>query len=110
MLLRKGLSVEVKALAKSLILEEVFRVLEDRRNHPRKGSYVSSLMAKGLKEMLEKISEEAGELVEAAEFKDENEIVHEAADLFFHVMVLLAYKQIGLEKVFKELEGRRKPR
>ncbi|RLI25049.1 MAG: phosphoribosyl-ATP diphosphatase [Candidatus Hecatellales archaeon] len=97
-------------MAESLILEEVFRVLEDRRDHPRPNSYVSSLMARGLRAILEKISEEAGELVEAAEFKGESEIVHEAADLLFHVMVLLAYKRVGLEKVFEELRARRKPR
>jgi len=97
-------------LAESVILEEVFRVLEDRRIHPREGSYVSGLMAKGLRGILEKVSEEAGELVEAAEFKGEGEVVHEAADLIFHVMVLLAYKQIPLEKVFRELKERRKPR
>ncbi|MHC1564621.1 MAG: phosphoribosyl-ATP diphosphatase [Candidatus Hecatellaceae archaeon] len=100
----------MERLAESGILEEVFRVLEDRRVHPKEGSYVSSLMAKGLRGILEKISEEAGELVEAAEFKGENEVVHEAADLIFHVMVLLAYKQIPLEEVFRELKGRRKPR
>lgn len=94
----------------SQILEEVFGILEDRRENPRENSYVSGLMARGLKGILEKISEEAGELLEAAETEDEGEIVHEAADLIFHVMVLLAYKRIRLEKVFQELERRRKPK
>jgi len=92
------------------ILEEVFHVIEDRRDHPKPESYVSGLMAKGLRGILEKISEESGELLEAAEFKDEGEVVHEAADLIFHVMVLLAFRRIRLESVFEELARRRKPR
>ncbi|RLI28564.1 phosphoribosyl-ATP diphosphatase [Candidatus Bathyarchaeota archaeon] len=92
------------------ILLEVFRVVEDRRDNPKPESYVSGLMAKGLNAILEKISEEAGELVEAAEVKPDSEVVHEAADLLFHMMVLLAYRRIKLEAVFEELAGRRKPR
>jgi phosphoribosyl-ATP pyrophosphohydrolase/phosphoribosyl-AMP cyclohydrolase len=94
--------------AGSEILEEVFTVIRDRRDNPKPESYVSGLMGKGLKSILAKISEEAEELVEAAEIKNENEIVHESADLIFHILVLLGYKKIELAKVFEELKHRRK--
>ena len=94
--------------ADSKILDEVFMVVKDRRDNPKPESYVSGLMAKGLSSILAKISEESAELLEAAEVKDKAEIVHEAADLIFHVLVLLAYKGVELEEVFRELKRRRR--
>jgi phosphoribosyl-ATP pyrophosphohydrolase len=88
------------------ILDEVFAVIEDRRDNPREGSYVSSLLASG--KVSEKIEEEASELVEAAQGCDRREIVHEAADLIFHTMVLLAAKGVKLGEVMEELRRRRR--
>jgi len=88
------------------ILDEVFAVIEDRRDRPKDGSYVSNLLASG--RVLKKIDEEARELVEAAQGSDRQAIVHEAADLIFHTMVLLAVKGVELEEVMKELRRRRR--
>jgi phosphoribosyl-ATP pyrophosphohydrolase len=88
------------------ILDEVFAVIEDRRDRPKEGSYVSNLLASG--RVLEKIDEEARELVEAAQESDRQAIVHEAADLIFHTMVLLSVKGVELEEVMKELRRRRR--
>jgi len=88
------------------ILSEVFAVIENRRDRPKEGSYVSSLLASG--RVLEKIDEETRELVEAAQGSDRQAIVHEAADLIFHTMVLLAAKGIKLEEVTEELRRRRR--
>lgn len=92
------------------ILNEVFEVIRDRRENPREDSYVSSLLEQGRERVLEKVREESFELQKAAEDGDRDEIVHEAADTVFHVMVLLAAEGVELEEVMKELKRRRKPR
>jgi phosphoribosyl-ATP pyrophosphohydrolase len=88
------------------ILDEVFAVIEERRDRPREGSYVSGLLAGG--KVSEKIDEEALELIEAAQGGGKREIAHEAADLIFHTMVLLAAKGVKLEEVMEELRRRRR--
>jgi phosphoribosyl-ATP pyrophosphohydrolase len=88
------------------ILGEVFAVIEDRRDRPKEGSHVSNLLASG--RVLEKVDEEARELVEAAQGSERQPMVHEAADLIFHAMVLLAAKGVKLEEVMEELRRRRR--
>jgi phosphoribosyl-ATP pyrophosphohydrolase len=90
------------------ILDEVFTVIEDRRNNPKKGSYVSGLLAEGETKVIEKFEEEAGELSVAAKGDEKTNIVHEAADVVFHLMVLLAAKGIRLDDVMEELRQRRR--
>lgn len=92
----------------SAIIEEVFNVILDRKSAPKKKSYVSSLFAKGEDAILRKVTEETTELVLASKEGAKKEIVHEAADLFFHMMVLLAYKNVDLLDVFDELKKRRR--
>jgi len=69
-------------------------------------SYVAKLHAKGLKKIAQKLGEEATETVIAALAGDEAELVGEAADLLFHLMVLLAEKGVPLEAVLAELDRR----
>lgn len=69
-------------------------------------SYVAKLHAKGLKKIGQKLGEEATETVIAALAGDESELVGEAADLLFHLMVLLAEKGVALEQVLAELDRR----
>ena len=92
------------------ILDEVYAIVADRKAHPKEGSYTTSLYEhrKGLDKVLEKIGEESTELIIAAKNGGEKEIVSECADLFFHAMVLLAAKDIPLDKVKDEFARRRK--
>ena len=90
------------------IIEELYEVVLDRKKRPREGSYVSTLMAAGQGRILEKISEESGEVIEAAEVGSKADLIHEAADLFFHLLVLLGYKGITPGDVQEELKRRRK--
>ncbi len=92
------------------VLDEVYEVIADRKANPKEGSYMTSLYndRKGLDKVLEKIGEESTELIIAAKNGGEKEIVCECADLFFHVMVLLAAKDIPLEKIKEEFERRKK--
>lgn len=69
-------------------------------------SYVASLKAKGLPAIARKLGEEATEAVVAALSGSDEELVGEAADVFFHLTVLLAAKGIALEQVMTELERR----
>ncbi|MHA1579613.1 MAG: bifunctional phosphoribosyl-AMP cyclohydrolase/phosphoribosyl-ATP diphosphatase HisIE [Candidatus Freyarchaeota archaeon] len=88
------------------ILEDIFRIIRDRMENPPPHSYVAFLAQEGKDKILEKIGEESTELVLASKNNNEEEIVHETADLFFHMMVLLAYQNIGLERLFAELRSR----
>jgi phosphoribosyl-ATP pyrophosphohydrolase len=69
-------------------------------------SYVAKLHAKGLNKIAQKLGEEATETVIAALAGDEKELVGEAADLIFHLMVLLAERGVPLETVLAELDRR----
>ncbi len=88
------------------ILDQVFVVIEDRRDNPKRESYVSGLLER--EEVMDKVKEESDELIEAARGGDKREIVHEAADLIFHTMVLLAAKGVKLDEVMDELKRRRR--
>jgi phosphoribosyl-ATP pyrophosphohydrolase len=69
-------------------------------------SYVAKLHAKGLAKIAQKLGEEATETVIAALSGDDKELVGEAADLLFHLMVLLAEKGVPLADVLTELDRR----
>ena len=69
-------------------------------------SYVASLSARGISVIARKLGEEATEAVVAALAGDEEELVGEAADVLFHLLVLLAKKEIPLSSVLAELERR----
>lgn len=90
------------------ILDEIFQVVEDRRNNPKPNSYVSGLLAQGLDVILKKIGEEATELVVAAKGNSQQFVIHETADLMFHMLVLLASQRIPFNAVLNELKRRRK--
>jgi phosphoribosyl-ATP pyrophosphohydrolase len=88
------------------VLDRLFRVIGDRKASPRAGSYTTSLFSGGVEAIGEKVLEEAAELVEAAKEKGPDEVVHEAADLIYHVWVLLAEAGVTPEQVREELARR----
>lgn len=88
------------------ILKRLAAVLEERRNSDPKTSYVAALYAKGLDAILKKIGEEATETVIAAKGGDQQQIVHELADLWFHTLVLLAEQGLKPDDILMELERR----
>ncbi|MDI3483659.1 MAG: phosphoribosyl-ATP pyrophosphohydrolase [Methanobacteriaceae archaeon] len=95
---------------KNDILEEVYKVLETRRDKPI-DSYTSNLMKDdektGEDKILEKIGEEAAELIIAS--KNDENILEEAVDLLFHTFLLLVYKGIKFDEILTEFSKRRKP-
>jgi len=91
------------------IFEELFAVIEDRKQEMPEGSYTAALFAddKGENAVLEKLGEEMTELILAAKDDDEAAIAHESADLVYHLFVLLAAKDVSLAELRAELRDRR---
>lgn len=89
-------------------LKQLEVVIEQRKNNPTDGSYTSSLFAKGMNKIAQKVGEEATELV--IESKDDNAELFkgEAADLLFHYLILLSAKGFKLEDVIQVLKERHK--
>jgi|TARA_B100000579_G_C22200868_1_gene562840 phosphoribosyl-ATP pyrophosphohydrolase len=86
-------------------LEKLFNLARDRKNNPVEGSYTNKLL-KDKNFSKEKILEEINELIEAVE-NDTNK-VHEAADVFYHLIVYLEANNIKIEDVMLELKKREK--
>lgn len=92
----------------SFSLQQLEKVIIDRKKNPSEKSYTASLFAKGINKIAQKVGEEAVEIV--IESKDNNDelFLGEAADLMFHYLVLLQAKGFSLADVVKVLEGRHK--
>ena len=87
------------------ILEDLVTLARERKSNPVEGSYTNKLLVdKSLAK--EKVLEEINELIEAVE-QDTNKI-HEAADVFYHLIMYLEKSEIQIEDVMKELKSRRK--
>jgi phosphoribosyl-ATP pyrophosphohydrolase/phosphoribosyl-AMP cyclohydrolase len=89
------------------VLEQLARVLIARRDSATgEKSYTKSLLDAGMPKILAKIAEESGELAAELPDGDEKKVVHETADLIFHVMVGLTARNIPIERVLDELARR----
>lgn len=88
------------------ILDAVYQVILSRKANPSEKSYTASLMNKGLDSILKKVGEESTELVIAGKGGSRDEIIYEAADLFFHTLVLLGFHDIPPEEIYAELRRR----
>ena len=87
------------------ILEDLVTLARKRKNNPVEGSYTNKLLEdKSLAK--EKVLEEINELIEAVE-QDSNKI-HEAADVFYHLIIYLEKSGIKIEEVMDELDNRKK--
>lgn len=87
-------------------LIELEDLLYERKDDMPKGSYTTSMYKKGLDKIAQKVGEEAVETVIASKNDDDSETIAESADLLFHLMLLLAEKNIPLHKVIKTLRKR----
>jgi phosphoribosyl-ATP pyrophosphohydrolase/phosphoribosyl-AMP cyclohydrolase len=89
-------------------LHTLERVIQDRKQTPSDKSYTSSLFAKGINKIAQKVGEEAVELVIEAKDQDMNLFKNEAADLMYHYLILLAAKDCCLDDIVRVLEERHK--
>ncbi|MDP9081822.1 MAG: bifunctional phosphoribosyl-AMP cyclohydrolase/phosphoribosyl-ATP diphosphatase HisIE [Bacteroidota bacterium] len=83
-------------------------IVADRYENPQEGSYVNKLRSKGLNKIAQKVGEEGVETVIAALAETETDLINEASDLVFHLIVLLREKGLNLERIAKNLEERQK--
>ena len=90
------------------ILDELYAVILERRDHPTAESYTASLFAKGEDEILKKVGEEAVEVILAGKGQGRDQLASEAADLMYHLLVLLAARGLSLQDVERELARRRR--
>ena len=88
------------------ILHRLVQVIEARRAATAERSYTKSLLDAGMPKILAKIAEEHGELAAELPAGEDAKVVHETADLLFHVMVGLAARRIPLDAVLAELARR----
>ncbi|NTU99621.1 MAG: phosphoribosyl-ATP diphosphatase [Methanoregulaceae archaeon] len=92
------------------VLAELWEVISQRINSKASSSYVSGLVSgpKGVDRVLEKVGEEATEFIIAVKNRDRNQIVSEAADLQFHLLVALKASDVDFDEVLAELKKRRR--
>lgn len=91
------------------VLSQLMAVIEDRKRNPPSKSYTNTLLSAGLTKIGAKITEEAREVVEAAGEPEETgrqHCIREAADVIYHLFVLLAWRDITLAEVEAELAKR----
>ena len=89
-------------------LLQLEQIIADRKNNPDEKSYTSSLLAKGINKVAQKVGEEAVELVIEAKDDDKDLFLGEAADLLFHYLILLQAKDYSLGEVLEVLKARHK--
>ena len=86
-------------------LESLFKLARDRKNNPVDGSYTNKLLSnKSLSK--DKVLEEINELIEAVETNSNK--IHEAADVFYHLIMYLEANNVKIEDVMEELNKRKK--
>ena len=88
------------------VFEDVYNVILDRKENPKEGSYTNYLFDKGLDKILKKVGEEATEIIIAAKNPNNEEIIYETSDFLYHLMVLMAEKDVTWEDIVRELAQR----
>lgn len=90
------------------VLNEIYKIIEDRSQTQSEGSYVCALLSdpKGINKILEKVGEEATETILAVKDGRKDEIVYETSDLLFHLMVMLFECGVTPDDIAAELARR----
>lgn len=88
------------------MLNQLFEIIEDRKQNAPAGSYTARLLAAGEDEILKKVGEEAVEVILAAKGQGNVRLTEEMADLFYHSLVLLSSRGLRLADVEDELRRR----
>ena len=88
------------------IFDQVMETILERKEHPKEGSYTNYLFDKGIDKILKKVGEEATEIVIAAKNPDSDELKYEICDFLYHMMVLMAERDVNWKEITKELASR----
>lgn len=96
----------IKEISKdSSFLSNLEKVIRDRKQNPKEGSYTNYLFKEGIDKILKKVGEESAETIIAAKNKKED-VIYEVSDLMYHLTVLLAELDISWDEIKTELEQR----
>ena len=98
--------VEVQTDAMYGIIDTLYHTIQKRKNADPSSSWTAKLFSKGENTILKKVIEESGEFTFAFKDNDEAEMIYEAADLTYHMLVALAYKNISPDRIKQELARR----
>jgi phosphoribosyl-ATP pyrophosphohydrolase/phosphoribosyl-AMP cyclohydrolase len=98
--------VQIDTSAAYGVIDSLYHTIEDRKNSSKNESYTASLLHGSQNSMLKKVVEEAGEFTFAVKDDNIQEIIYEAADITYHVLVALASKNINPDRVKQELARR----
>lgn len=85
------------------MLDQLFAIIEERKANTPEGSYTARLLAEGEDKILQKVGEEAVEVILAAKGQGDQHLIEETADLFYHTLVLLSAHGVTLDEVKAEL-------
>ena len=99
-------AVEVNTEAVYGVIDTLYHTIQERKNADPKTSWTAKLLSKGENTILKKVVEEAGEYCFAHKDDDEGEMIYEAADLTYHMLVALASKNISPDRIKQELARR----
>ncbi len=88
------------------VLYELYKVILDRKQNPKEGSYTNYLMEKGMDKILKKVGEETTETIIAVKNNSKEETVYELCDLLYHLSVIIEEMDITWHDVFEELARR----
>ena len=97
---------EYKINNPALVLNNVFNTILDRKENPKEGSYTNYLFDKGIDKILKKLGEEATEIVISAKNPNKEEIKYEISDFLYHMMVLMAEREVTWQEIMDELSRR----
>jgi phosphoribosyl-ATP pyrophosphohydrolase/phosphoribosyl-AMP cyclohydrolase len=106
-LLNKSVSlVNQSSLELGILLDELYRLIEERKLKRPEGSYTTYLFNAGLDKILKKVGEESAETIIAAKNHSTQQMASEISDLLYHLLVLMSERGVRLEDIFNELKQR----
>jgi phosphoribosyl-AMP cyclohydrolase / phosphoribosyl-ATP pyrophosphohydrolase len=108
-LLMNEVSAGAASLSDFAVMLELEKTIREREREMPEGAYTTYLFEKGVDKILKKVGEEAAEVIIAAKNRDAEELKWEAADLLYHLMVLLQEQKLPLKNVLEVLNKRKKP-
>ncbi len=91
-----------------LVLTNLYKTIEHRRDNPIENSYTCYLLDKGIDKILKKVGEESAEVIIAAKNGEHADTIYEIADLLYHLIVMMVDQGIPLEDVLAEIDSRSK--
>lgn len=98
--------VNVAAMDLGILLQDLYKLIQERKDQRPEGSYTTYLFDSGLDKILKKIGEEAAETIIAAKNEDRKPLSSEISDLLYHLLVLMAEREVSLQDILNELNHR----